>query len=544
MKRFWTVVFAAVLMAASAVNAEGLQDVEYGKELWKAKFEKEILWQELTGIGYLIVCTEDALYCVNPTDGQTIWSKDEYRKLDDDYFDVLPSTQFAVVLKKSGVMGSQTKLIFIDVSDGKEMWSSKECGLTNAQGQFYVPQLGGVLMFGTNEKGKAQFLLADIQTGQPKWNNTELFKATGSKAPQLYPIRQDKKTSRMGIGGNQLPVYLPDGSFIEFWSKQGIHKINGTTGEVLWTLNLKSKGVPGMQAGYCPFLITEDNNTLYVPYDQTMQAVDLTTGKTKWAKPAKLKGTVYQMSLTDQGLVVKGAGKKAFIDVLNPETGASNWKKPFRDLENASSYEIQGEDIVLYADNAIHKINIASGESREVARKIKLDGDDIPHTLEIRDGGYLLISSNNLMYFDGEGAGKWHTYYKAPGASMFNKIATTALVAATNAASAAAAHDRAMQSAYSGGSGTAEYTLISNPVLSQRLKASAESDNNVYILTNIEGGSSGSTKNAGLVKVSKLSGSTERRVALGTKKPEYEVDEIDHRIFFMSESNEITCYDM
>ena len=41
----------------------------------------------------------------------------------------------------------------------------------------------------------------------------------------------------------------------------------------------------------------------------------------------------------------------------------------------------------------------------------------------------------------------------------------------------------------------------------------------------------------------KNTGEIAKQVVLGTKEPEYEMDEIEGRLFFLSEKNEITCYD-
>jgi outer membrane protein assembly factor BamB len=547
MRKMTWIGLAVIALLAMRSGAQELKDAPYGKEVWKATFGEKIIWQELTPLGSLMICTDDALFCIDPATGKTLWESADLRKIPDDYFEILPSTPLAVALSKSGIMGQQTKMRLINLDTGQDVWDSKQLGLTNTFGQYLLPRSGALLIYGTDEKFKNKLVCAELETGAVRWESKDLFKGVaGKKAPAMFPIRQDKKTSRQGIMGNQLPLEFADGTFIEFWSGQGMRRINSSDGSVVWTSNFKFKMVPAMRNGYTPWMLSEDGQTLYCPVDQTMQAINVADGTTKWAKGPTLKGATTQMTMTPQGLVVKGMGKKAFINALNPETGVALWKKPFRDLENASSFEIQGDKIVLFADGSIHKIDIASGSSEEHIRKIKLSGDEIPDALEIQDSGYLLVSSNNLKKYDFEGKEIFHSYHKAPGATMFNKIMTTALVTAVNAASAAAAYDRAMQQAYTSGTGRGEasYTLVSNPVLSKRMQASTDAKNYLYILTNIEGGSSGSTANAGLVKVSKLDGGVKSRVALGTKKPEYTTDSIDGKIYFRSENNEITCYEL
>ena len=78
--------------------------------------------------------------------------------------------------------------------------------------------------------------------------------------------------------------------------------------------------------------------------------------------------------------------------------------------------------------------------------------------------------------------------------------------------------------------------------MSKRFKASADAANYVCILCNVEGGSSASTANAGLIKVSKADGNDVKRVALGSKEPKYELDDIENRLFYIKDDKTIVCY--
>jgi hypothetical protein len=72
-----------------------------------------------------------------------------------------------------------------------------------------------------------------------------------------------------------------------------------------------------------------------------------------------------------------------------------------------------------------------------------------------------------------------------------------------------------------------------------RYRATANLDKYTYILTHIK---TETGKGVGLVKVNKMSGATEDHLILGTKKPDYQIDEIDSRLFFKSGKKEIVCY--
>jgi hypothetical protein len=248
------------------------------------------------------------------------------------------------------------------------------------------------------------------------------------------------------------------------------------------------------------------------------------------------------MEVTDQGIVLRGGpggpkGKgKAFITVLDPASGAQTWKKPFKDLENASSFVVKDGKILVYADRAIHSIDLKDGSNSELVSKIKLGDGEIPHTLAQRKNGLLLESSQNLALYDFEGKQIYHAYNRAPQASMLAKVASTALIVAANAASASAAYGRAQSTGMD-----QSYTLItSNPVMKQRFQQSESSDNYVYMLADV--GPGGQKTGAGIIQVNKTTGANEKSVVLGTKEPEYEVDELGGRLFFKSGNKQITCY--
>lgn len=156
--------------------------------------------------------------------------------------------------------------------------------------------------------------------------------------------------------------------------------------------------------------------------------------------------------------------------------------------------------------------------------------------MAIRPNGLLLQSTQNLALFGFDGKEIYHTYNPAPQASLLAKVASTAAIMAVNVGSAASAYSRAQQTGMD-----QKYTLItSNPVMSQRFSQSESSDNYVYMLADVGKGSQ--KAGAGVIQVNKTTGANEKSVVLGTKEPEYEVDELGGRLFFKSGNKEITCY--
>jgi len=550
-----------LLFSMSAIAAD--IEAPYGEELWKSSFGEKILWQQLTDCGYLIVSTADTLYCLDPADGTIQWKMDEFGKLPRDYFDTISGTQYVAITCAQSERRKKSKLIFYDIPSGEELWNSDKFNITDANGQVFIPEISSLFIVGTDADKRSISALVNILTGEPFWTSQELFNSSGSKAPAKFPIGQYAESSRKSINGNQIPVVTPDSNFVEFFSGQGLRKIDSKTGKVLWTWPIKVKEVPSLRKGWAPMTLNEDGSIVYVPFEETLHAVNTADGSLAWDKKGlNLKGQVQQIKLTPDGVVVRGFGRtaedkdydepwvKPFINVLSYETGKSIWRKPFRKLSNSSSMTVDGERILLYIHGAsfhgeLVSIKIADGEVTEIVEKIRFNGEEFPQTIEVKEDGYVLTSPCNIAKYDKDGNELWHVYFKAPSRGLFGKIATTAVVIALNNLSDANAESRERIRAWRQNRpfspDSVEYINLS-PVFAWRLTTSKDSLNYRYIVTNVEGGNSTSTENAGVVKVNKETGKVESRISLGKKEPNFEIDVFENRIFFLSGASEITCY--
>ena len=73
----------------------------------------------------------------------------------------------------------------------------------------------------------------------------------------------------------------------------------------------------------------------------------------------------------------------------------------------------------------------------------KFEGKEDPTGIEIRSGGILLTSSQNMMMLDWQVNEVWHEYYRAPGKSTFGTILMGVAAVASVAAVAAGAYSSA-----------------------------------------------------------------------------------------------------
>lgn len=509
------------------------------EQLWTLTTPKTIVFQRLTPLGSLLVSTEENLMGVDAATGKTLWTRSDVQKLKECNYDEIANTSYGLIEFGEGVGGTQRRIEVIDLTTGEKKWDSAELPMNSSQGQVQVPQKGMLVMCGMPKKGKKPVLVGvGADDGALKWQQDAVF----TKPLNLMEVKGSGKLfKRYSIDGNQNPVFDSENTMIVYLTAEGPVKLDVSTGNKLWTAPIKAKTLPALSAGYTPMLL--DNGVVYVPYDKSLQAVDANTGALLWTKDRDFKSKVTQMQVTPMGLLVRGApgvnekGElegKPFLDLLDPKTGLSVWKKPFKDLEDATTFDLRGDKLYIAADGELFAVNLADGAPTSVT-KFKFKGNEVPTRLEVVESDYVLSSSQNVMRLDPSGTIKFHTFHSAPGQSAFLKIVSTAAIMTMNAASAAQAH----ANAYSTGS-SQQYTLYGNPELSRRFKASTNANAYVSMLTG--GLEADGQKGVGLVKVEKSSGSDAAKVVLGDKTPEYEMDAIDGRVFFKKTDTEIICF--
>jgi outer membrane protein assembly factor BamB len=520
----------ALALAAGAAAAATPQ--------WTLTTDASIGFQRLTPLGTLLVGTDAMLGCVDPATGQWLWKREDLKKFKECNYDEIANTPYGLL--DLGAGGSQRRVEVVDLATGQKKWDSEPLPMNSSQGLFQAPEKRMLVLFGLPKKGNKPVTVGvDTETGEMKWQQDRLFE----KPLRLFEVKGSGKVfKRFSVDGNQPPVC--DGNAMIVWiTADGPTRIDLDSGAKVWVCDaLKGKEPAALADGYCGMLLAD--GVVYVPYEKSLQALDAATGKLLWAKEKDFKGRVVQLQMTPHGLVVRGAptlndkGKlngKAYIDVLDPKTGLSVWAKPFKDLDDATTFEIRDGRIYIAADGELHEIGLADGAARSIA-KFKFKEHEVPTSLELRGDGFLLSSDQTLLLLDANGGQKYLSYFEAPSYSGWMKLGVGLLTATMNAASYAAAQSQANATGMS-----QTYYLSGNPTLGKRFRATTQAEDFSYILTTVTGDGK---KGPGLVKVGKATGQSVAELRLGDKTPEYVTDPIESRVFFLKSDKTIEGYSM
>ena len=238
-------------------------------------------------------------------------------------------------------------------------------------------------------------------------------------------------------------------------------------------------------------------------------------------------------------------------NIVDLNTGEEVWGKPLKYKRAdyvTSTFDESNNRYLISAKDVVYAVDASSGNVSELA-EYDFEEKESPTNMEIRDGGILLTSDQNMSMLNFDGSQKFHEYFKSPSKSGVFKVIAGAIAVASTAMAASHAyqaganrnqlgdynrlgrdHDRAskMFSAIGGAAFEA---------MAQRFKATAATENAQFILTKLDSG-------VGLVRVNKDSGEVDKEILLNDKKPEYQVDEFAGYLFYKASDDTVYSYNL
>ncbi|MDT0557108.1 PQQ-binding-like beta-propeller repeat protein [Ichthyenterobacterium sp. W332] len=323
-------------------------------------------------------------------------------------------------------------------------------------------------------------------------------------------------------------------------SESKITLLSAATGDDLWDKAPKTKG-------YVQHFYIMEDGILFGIREGGINKVSY-DGKPLFKKPLKTGENILTMASTPQGLIYITSED---ANIVNLETGDQVWKKPLKFKRAnvvSSDYDKKNDRYLIAADEKLFAIDANSGTS-ELLMEADFEGKEDPTSVEVRDGGILLTSDQNMMFLDWEGQSTWHEYKRAPGKSAFGAILAGVTAVATAAASASAAYEAGRERNYLGqytargdrlnnlSKGMAAASGASIAEMLKRFNATSATQNAQFILTKLEDG-------VGLVKLNKDTGALEKEIVLKDKKPTYKVDEFGGILYYKPNDKTIYAYDL
>ncbi|HEV8382168.1 MAG TPA: PQQ-binding-like beta-propeller repeat protein [Gemmatimonadales bacterium] len=296
-----------------------------------------------------------------------------------------------------------------------------------------------------------------------------------------------------------------------------------------------------------------------------VNVLDVATATVRLQKDVKIKGQLDYAELTPAGLLYisrSDASTSGEVNVIDLSTGEPKYKDA---IEGGKSsvllHAVDGGTLYVFAnkDRHLYAVNRQDGTYRALGGEIKLEGDEDPTALEVRTGGLVLTSAQNMVIIARDGQIKQQVYNPAPrlpgllrALYRINSVRAGLYGAAASAygdafaqASRNATDTTAkritgqLAAAYSqGGAQLTGYSSQAGAMASKRFKASLATPSSVFVLTRSPDGNGNV-----LLQIDKDSAQPRSRVDLGKQRePVYAVDDISGMLFLQTTPGTLAGY--
>ena len=351
MKRIITYCLLVLLLFPALSMAQRKQSVA-----WTAKFKNPINWQRVHSLGYLIVSTNDALYGVNPSDGNVLWENKNFPALAPSTFEEVTGTEFATIAYTTDNSSTIPMQAIIEVATGKVLFDSKKESI-GVLSRHVLSASGKLLIIGMKPKNLvASLFMYDIISGQQVWVNDELFKAESAGKGLLGRLQ----TMGTELGSLQALTSDPfelDKNSLLITHPMYVVRINSSTGQVVWKNKIEpskhgqiyfspyTKGIvyvgTDIESSTGSGFTTTSGNTQKTPqkyYYNLYYAFDVNTGTPKWKQPAKENDLLNQVIPHEKGLIIcPRSSQKPTINLVDYATGETMWGKKGKGIKAEGS---------------------------------------------------------------------------------------------------------------------------------------------------------------------------------------------------------------
>src|SRR5467141_1949938 len=369
---------------------------------WTLKLKGDILWQQATPMGALLVSTDDALSAVDIERGQVTWEKPELGGLLAD----------SVHMVEGSLLMEATRpgltLVFDPVTVSVVL-DSRRLDLAQVVTRRVLPQSGTLLVHGRRAAGPPVVALYDLSTGTQRWASESLFQQSAPKRGGLAGLMQGMVHA--ASQATALEVLQAGPNVIVVHILTGLQALDARTGAVRWSAVLPTAraGNPARHVRLYPSLKKPDR--LYVSFDDRLMAYRLADGQALWTKPPTVEGWVHDIVQHPNGIIILPEAPPAReatgtvrivngvvqtgLNVARYEDGTTIAAKPLRMRGTVMDAMIAGGSVVLAVDaesrTFVNVLDVATATVR-LKKDVKIKGQLAYAELTPGGGGLLYIS--------------------------------------------------------------------------------------------------------------------------------------------------------
>jgi hypothetical protein len=410
----------------------------------------------------------------------------------------------------------------IELDEGRTLWDMrKTLPLDSISGFAVLSERNLLLGYGPVGASGYRVVGASLDSGVVWWQADSLF----ARVPELAKRRKD-----LAVTEWHPPLFDSDTTMVLFPRRGGPMRLDTRTGALLWRVDSLSDVEPPLaREGYAAMALDTTAGVVLVPFESYLMAVRVADGHILWRTPAKFPSRLAEIQPTSNGYLVRGyfKGDKPspkvgpFVDLLDPATGSSRWPAPVRDIDDASAMAVVGDTVWLAGRGSLVGVALATG-ARTVLAQYKLKSDEMPATLEPRDGKLIVTSPHNLVGVMPSGEVRYQLHYPPPGSSLFSKI-----VGATLLVGLAAVGPNTI------------YIPPPKTVADPRWTRVIEARRYLYILTGAK--DLAGTTGFSVVRLEKATGKEVGRVWVNDRSPDFRLDGASGMLYLIRDRREIAA---
>jgi outer membrane protein assembly factor BamB len=551
---------------------------------WTFKVPEAVKWQSVTAVGTLLVGTDKAIYSIDPETGAQQWARTDIPKSSQFNVREITGTPILLINDYGGAINPKTQIRGVNIFTGENIWETEKVQ-GYPVGVFPLASKNMAVVFAnlTAAEGTGLYMTAhELTTGKQLW---QVKHSKWGDVPMHLADNSGKFFATVDLSGHQEPVVQGDLLYVPF---AGVHCYDLKTGTLKWGSAFKTVPKEFKRAS-APLVF--DGDTVYASGINKVMALDKNTGAVKWETKKVYSGTVTQLLPAGDKLVIRMGGnflnpgakqwaleKPLAVFAVNKATGEQAWE--YKEIKDGITnlLLVEGGDTVFLADagNLIGIDLNSTGKVKETFKvplefKRKLGGGeaaakiglgalggigglasaafkagsgkdrmDIP--VAVMTSGkstFVVRGRQHLLSFDAiKKEIQWSTYYAAPGASGFEMAIMTALTA-FNGLAYNGAYASGSMSLDSASGGIKQSLAQYDNTMNKRHSNTQAGAQNVYVLTTVEEGKS---KGVGLMAIGLGTGDETAKVLLKDKEPDYAVDELTGRLYYVKDKKEIIAY--
>jgi len=418
---------------------------------WNADLGGQILWQEVTPLGNLIVSTEKSLQGLDPETGKYLWSLGEFGGLPrNNYQNLSNSPLFSI---KKGEF-----FYMINPFTGDVVFDSKKVGINDLKFQDVLFKANGVLIAGEKVGSKDPVLLmVDVTSGNVLWSKDEKFGSivainelsdemfllvtlfhnykieskTGNVIWQNATSKETAQMENMGALGNlmkNMAESMAEDMEIEIrfykhpekdifilasqnersssmsssdvvYYENSYYAYNISDGSMLWKDPITMNGLIGE-------LVFHGDRVIILPDDGNRTKInmfDLNSQNGMWGKKGKgisIKGGVYNYIPTVKGyLIVTHTGSNDFLNVLDPKIGTLMFEKPVKVNGTVVGVVNVSKGLLYITSEEVNILDPANGtllfdKSVSTTPSLTADKDDLLYVFDTKESVMKVIDKS------------------------------------------------------------------------------------------------------------------------------------------------------